>query len=227
MASFTTVSDRLSVCERFYSIQGESTWAGLPCLFIRLAGCNLRCRWCDSAYSFEGGELCSVAELVSWAQNQPCPLVELTGGEPLVQAGVYPLMDQLLAGGKTLLLETNGSVDLLRVPPEVCAIVDVKCPGSGMVDSFCPDNLARLVSRRALGSRDEVKFVLADEADFFWALDFVRKHRLHELTPVLFSPVQPGLKPERLAALMLAQNAPVRLQLQLHTLIWPGKLRGV
>ncbi len=217
----------LSVCERFYSIQGESTWAGLPCLFIRLAGCNLRCRWCDSTYSFEKGETCCVAELVSWALSQPCPLVELTGGEPLAQAGAYPLMDQLLAGGKTVLLETNGSVDLIRVPLAVCAIVDVKCPGSGMLDSFCRDNLERLASRRALGCRDEVKFVLADEADFFWALDFVRKHRLHELASVLFSPVRPGLDPERLAALMLAQNAPARLQLQLHTLVWPEKRRGV
>lgn len=220
-------SAELALCECFYSIQGESARAGLPCLFFRLAGCNLRCRWCDSTYSFTGGRPCTVAEAAAWALGHACPLVELTGGEPLLQEGAYPLIERLLAGGKEVLLETNGTLSLARVPLEVSVILDVKCPGSGMAAYFCPENLELLALRKKRGSTDEVKFVLADETDFFWALDFVRRHGLHALVPVLFSPVRPGLEPERLAELMLAHQAPARLQLQLHTLLWPGRKRGV
>ena len=218
----------LAVCERFHSIQGESTRAGLPCLFIRLSGCNLRCRWCDAGYSWsEPGAAHSVRELADWALAHPCPLVEITGGEPLMQEAVYALMDALLAGGKEVLLETNGSLPIDRVPAAVAVILDVKCPGSGMAGNFCEENVAILRRRRAAGDRDEIKFVLADEADFHWALARLREHRLQETAPVLFSPVQPDFPPARLAELMLAHNAPARLQLQLHSLLWPGKTRGV
>ena len=218
----------LQVSELFYSIQGESTRMGLPCLFIRLSGCNLRCKYCDAAYTWtEPGTAYSVASLKDWALAQGCGLVELTGGEPLTQKAVYPLMYALLAGGLEVLLESNGSVDIGQVPGAVGVIVDVKCPGSGMAERWHAPNLDVLRRRAQEGSRDEIKFVLSDAHDFHWAMAFIHEHRLQGLLPLLFSPLQPQFSPHELAELMLAHHAPARLQLQLHTLLWPGRVRGV
>lgn len=218
----------LQVSELFYSIQGESTRAGLPCVFIRLSGCNLRCNYCDAAYTWtEPGTPHSLASLLNWVLAQDCNLVELTGGEPLGQNGVYALMQALLANGLQVLLETNGSLGIGRVPLAVGIIVDVKCPDSGMDAHWYAANLGLLRSRAQQGARDELKFVLSSEHDFYWAWDFVQRHRLQELLPILFSPLQPQLPPQQLAELMLQHRVQARLQLQLHTLLWPGKARGV
>ena len=225
-------SDTLLVSELFYSIQGESTRAGLPCLFIRLSGCNLRCNYCDASYTWtEAGSAYSIAELQHWArQHGGCRLLELTGGEPLLQNAVYPLMQALIAEGFTVLVETNGTVDLADVPLQVGVIMDVKCPGSGMAEhgpEHCRANLTLLKHRAAQGSRDEIKFVLSGPDDFHWAMDFVHQHQLSAYLPILFSPLQPQFPPQKLAELMLAHNTPARLQLQLHTLLWPGATRGI
>ncbi len=236
MASSTTVIEQpdaealLRVAERFYSLQGESSRQGLPCLFIRLYGCNLYCAYCDTAYAREsaGGEELSVAELLCWADGWPEIMVEVTGGEPLLQAGVYPLLRELTASGRETLLETNGSLPLDRVPDAVRVIMDVKCPDSGMAAHNAPENIAILEERNQRGCRDEIKFVLSSAADFHWARAWLeREYRLVRRLPVFFSPVQPGFDPRRLAALMLEYHPPARLHLQLHKLLWPEESRGV
>ena len=204
----------IRVTEIFRSIQGESTRAGFPCAFIRLTGCSLRCVWCDSAYAFHGGTEIGVGEAADRAAALGTDLVEVTGGEPLEQEGVYPLMDRLLAAGKTVLLETGGHVALDRVDPRVVKIVDVKAPGSGMASANLPENLERL------GPRDEVKFVLADRADFDWALARVSASDLDRRRVVTFSPVWDGLAPADLAAWIRDSGRNVRLGLQLHKLLW-------
>jgi 7-carboxy-7-deazaguanine synthase len=222
------VTEPLLVTERFYSIQGESTRAGLPCLFIRLAGCNLRCRYCDARYTYEEpGEPMAAAALVAWVEQFPGVLVELTGGEPLLQEGAIDLMGTLVATGRQVLLETNGSLSVAAVPEQVGIILDVKCPDSGMASHNLPANLDCLRERRLRGSTDEIKFVLSSEDDFLWARDLVARHGLDRKAMVLFSPVQPLLAPGRLAELLLAHRLNVRLQLQLHTLLWPDRSRGV
>jgi len=222
------VTDRLQVSELFYSIQGESTRAGLPCAFIRLAGCNLRCSYCDSRYTWdEPGTEMTVDQVLSRLENLPGIMVEITGGEPLLQEAVYPLMEQLIAGGREILLETSGSLSIEHVPAEVGVILDLKCPDSGMAEQNEWLNLELLQTRRKTGSRDEIKFVLSSEQDFTWASRIIKEHRLAELVPVLFSPVIPLLPPDSLARLILEEQLPVRLQLQLHTQIWPGADRGV
>ncbi len=221
-------SEPLRVTELFYSIQGESTRAGLPCLFIRLAGCNLRCTFCDARYTWEEeGHLMAAAEILAWVEQTPAVMVELTGGEPLLQEGVYPLMEALVEAGRTVLLETNGSLLLDRVPDPVTVIMDVKCPDSGMADRNLNDNLPFLRRRQRRGCRDEIKFVLSSEADFHWARRLVEQEDLTATVPVLFSPVRPLLAPTDLAGLLLASRLPVRMQLQLHTLLWPDRDRGV
>lgn len=218
----------LQVSELFYSIQGESTRAGLPCLFIRLSGCGLRCSYCDAAYTWkEPGTAYSVSSLCDWATGHGCKLVELTGGEPLQQEGAYALMQALLAGGMEVLLESNGSIAIDQVPLGVGVILDVKCPGSGMAAHWHSANMDLLRSRAQQGSRDELKFVLSGAQDFHWALDFIRQYQVEGLLPVLFSPIQPRFPLQELAELMLRHQAPARLQVQLHTLIWPGAQRGV
>lgn len=221
-------SEPLRVTELFYSIQGESTRAGLPCLFIRLAGCNLRCTFCDARYTWEEeGHLTAAAEILAWVEQTPAVIVELTGGEPLLQEGVYPLMEALVEAGRTVLLETNGSLPLDRVPDPVTVIMDVKCPDSGMADRNLNDNLPFLRQRQRRGCQDEIKFVLSSEADFHWARRLVEQEDLTTTLPVLFSPVRPFLAPAALAGLLLASRLPVRMQLQLHTLLWPDRDRGV
>lgn len=218
----------LDVAECFYSIQGESTRAGLPCLFIRLAGCNLRCTYCDSSYTWEeAGKQTSLAAMLTWAGDYPGTMVELTGGEPLLQENIYPLMDALLQTGHPVLVETNGSLPVDRIPGAATIIMDIKCPGSGMDSTNDWHNMEILSKRAADGSRDEVKFVLSSEQDFFWAKDIVQKYRLDRFTAVLFSPTDQSLAPRTLAELILQHHLPVRLQLQLHRIIWPERSRGV
>lgn len=210
----------LRVTEIFRSIQGESTRAGFPCAFVRLTGCSLRCVWCDTAYAFTGGEDVPVTEAVARVLALGTDLVEVTGGEPLEQAGVYPLMKELLDRGKTVLLETGGHVPLDRVDPRVVKIVDVKAPGSGMVAANLPENLENL------SARDEVKFVLADRKDFGWALDFVAARNLDRRHVVTFSPVWESLPAADLAGWIRDSGRPIRLGLQLHKLLWgdvPGR----
>jgi 7-carboxy-7-deazaguanine synthase len=222
------VTEPLRVSELFYSIQGESTRAGLPCLFVRLAGCNLRCTYCDASYTWtEEGTPMTVAEILSWVESVPGVMVEITGGEPLCQPGVHTLMEALLAAGRPVLVETNGSQPLDAVPDAVGIIMDVKCPDSGMATSNLPENLVILQQRQQRGCRDEIKFVLSSEADFHWARAYVAAEQLASTLPVLFSPVQPNLLAPVLADLLLKYRLNARLQLQLHTLLWPDQTRGV
>jgi 7-carboxy-7-deazaguanine synthase len=211
----------LTVNEIFYSIQGESTHAGRPCVFVRLTACDLRCSWCDTSYAFNEGRKQSVDEVLAEIQPYECPLVEITGGEPLLQEDVYELMDRLLAEGRTVLLETGGHRPLDRVPPSVIKIVDVKCPGSGEAKVHWA-NLERLAPH------DEVKFVVADRTDYEFARDVIRRSNLDSrCAAVLMSPVHGVLEPRTLSAWMLADHVPARLQLQLHKYIWPEVTRGV
>lgn len=223
------MSDRyLAVSELFYSIQGESTRAGLPCAFIRLAGCNLRCRYCDSAYTWdEPGRRTAMAEIFDWLDRYPDVLVELTGGEPLLQKKIYPLLDELLAGGRSVLIETNGSLSVAEVPIAAGIILDLKCPDSGMAQLIDWDNISLLAERKKNGGQDEIKFVLSSEADYLWAGEIIARYQLAGLAPLLLSPVSGMLAPARLAELMLRDRSPARLQIQLHRLIWPDRERGV
>lgn len=221
------MTEHLHVSELFYSIQGESTWQGFPCLFIRLANCNLRCDYCDARYTWtEPGTSIPQADIFTWLRQYPeIRLVEITGGEPLLQPAVYPLMHALLEQDYQVLLETNGSLDLSQVPDAVHIIMDVKCPGSGMDRSNREENLAVLLSRSHRGCRDEIKFVLTSETDFHWSKARLQQGFPPDI-PVIFSPVQPFFAPDKLAALLLAYHLPVRLQIQLHILLWPEKTRA-
>lgn len=225
------------VTEIFKSIQGEGTRAGLPCVFVRLTGCNLRCTWCDTAYAFHGGQkmsvddvLARVNDLASWRHGKPVvPLVELTGGEPLLQKEVYPLAERLLTAGYTVMIETSGERFIGELPREVIRIVDVKCPDSGEADTFEIRNLNELTRE------DEVKFVLMTRRDYEFARDFMRDHQLTErVKQVLFSPVfddpegkWTGLEPRKLVEWILEDGLPVRLGLQLHKFVWEPATRGV
>ncbi len=212
----------LTVNEIFHSIQGESTRAGSPCVFIRLTACDLRCTWCDTPYAFHEGRKQSVDDVVAEVDRIGCPLVEVTGGEPLLQADVYPLMETLLSRGYTVLVETGGHVSIARIPPEVLKIVDVKCPGSGEAHRNDWENFDRLASH------DEIKFVIKDRGDYDFARDVIERHRLiGRCAAVLFSPVHGVLEPSALAAWVLADRLPVRVQLQLHKYIWSPTARGV
>ena len=216
------MSDRiLKVNEIFFSIQGESSRMGCPCVFVRLAFCHLRCRWCDSTYTFHQGDGMTLDEVMERVAAYPCNLVEITGGEPLLQEEVDPLMARLCDAGYEVLLETSGSLDISRVDPRVRRIVDVKCPGSGMADRNRWRNMGLLTDR------DEVKFVLADRADYDWAREIIDRHRLTEICTVLLSPVFGELSNARLAEWILADGLPVRYQLQLHKYIWDPATRGV
>jgi len=212
----------LTVTEIFHSIQGESSFAGMPCVFVRLTGCDLRCAWCDTPYAFTEGRKMSVADVLAAVDETGCPLVEITGGEPLLQDDVYPLMEALVARGRTVLLETGGHLSLARVPGAVIKIVDVKCPASGESARTHWPNLD------ALGPRDEVKFVVQDRADYEFARGTVRERRLDQRCGgVLCSPVHGVLEPRDLAGWILEDRLPVRLQLQVHKYIWDAKTRGV
>ncbi len=212
----------LQLSEIFYSIQGESSFAGYPCLFFRLSGCNLRCSYCDAKYTYEEPATATpLSTLLTEAARYPNTLIEITGGEPLLQEGVYPLMAALLAAGHTVLLETNGSLSIDRVPKEMVKIVDLKCPDSGMAEKM---NLANL---DLLMPHDEVKFVVSSRGDYDWARATMEEHRLAKKAKLILSPVIGRLAPALLAQWLLADALPARLQLQLHTLLWPGMKRGV
>jgi len=212
----------LTVNEIFHSIQGESTYAGAPCVFVRLTACDLRCAWCDTPYAFTEGRKRPVDDVVDEVTACECPLVEITGGEPLLQDDVYPLMTALLARGLTVLLETGGHISLDRVPDGVVKIVDVKCPGSGESARNHWPNLD------LLRPADQVKFVIRDRADYEWARGVVARHQFTgTCAAVLFSPVHGVLAPPELASWILADRLPVRLQLQVHKYIWGAHARGV
>jgi len=211
----------LTVNEVYLSIQGESSWAGLPCLFVRLTGCSLRCSWCDTPYAFYEGRQRGLDELLAEVKSHGVKLVEITGGEPLEQEGVYPLMEALLMLGYEVLLETSGAVDLGRVPKEVVKIMDIKCPGSGEEKRNFWPNLEKLVPWQ-----DEVKFVIRDEADYNYAKAVLSRHGLAEKHTVLFSPSHEELNPAKLSEWIARDKLPVRLNLQLHKYIWPDETRG-
>ena len=212
----------LTVNEIFHSIQGESTRAGDRCVFVRLTACDLRCSWCDTPYAFHEGRKMSVDDVMSAVEAYGCPLVEITGGEPLLQEGVYDLMDRLLTAGHTVLLETGGHRPIDRVPAGVVKIVDVKCPGSGEADKNHWANLEHLAPH------DEVKFVVLDRADYEFARDVVTRTQLpSRAAAILFSPVHDVLDPKTLSEWVIADRLPVRVQLQLHKLIWSPTTRGV
>jgi 7-carboxy-7-deazaguanine synthase len=212
----------LTINEIFHSIQGESTHSGRPCVFVRLTACDLRCSWCDTAYAFTEGRKMSLDEIVDQVERYDCPLVEITGGEPLLQRDVYPLMDRLLASGRTVMVETGGHLSIEHVPAPVIKIVDVKCPGSGESHRVHWDNLA------TLAPHDEVKFVIKDRADYEFARDILSQHSLvGRVAAVLFSPVHGVLDARDLAAWILADKLEVRLQLQAHKFIWGADVRGV
>src|SRR5262249_29513293 len=205
-----------------YSIQGESTRAGRPCVFVRLTACDLRCSWCDTPYAFYEGRKMSVDEVVAATERYDCPLVEITGGEPLLQEDVYDLMNRLLARKRTVLLETGGHRPIDRVPADVVKVVDVKCPGSGEADRNDWTHLDRLAAH------DEVKFVIKDRADYEFAREVVEHRQLAgRCAAVLFSPVHGVLEPKTLSEWMLADRVPATLQLQLHKYIWSPDARGV
>jgi 7-carboxy-7-deazaguanine synthase len=212
----------LQLSEIFYSIQGESSFAGYPCLFFRLSGCNLRCSYCDAKYTYEEPATPTpLSTLLTEAARYPNALIEITGGEPLLQEGIYPLMEALLAAGRTVLLETNGSLSIERVPKEVVKIVDLKCPDSTMAGKMDLANLALLMPH------DEIKFVVSSRADYDWAKTIMKDHRLAEKAKLILSPVIGRLEPALLAQWLMADALPARLQLQLHTQLWPGMKRGV
>jgi 7-carboxy-7-deazaguanine synthase len=212
----------LTVFEIYASIQGESTHAGRPCVFVRLAGCDLRCQWCDTPYAFTGGRKMTVDEVVAAVEAFHLGLVEITGGEPMLQAEAPALMERLIARGYGVLLETGGHIPLDDVPDDAIVIVDVKCPGSGEAPHMHWPNLDHL------SRHDEVKFVIKDRADFDYACDVVRKYDLASRTAaILFSPVHDVLAPRDLAAWILEARVPARLQLQAHKYIWDKDSRGV
>ncbi len=212
----------LLIHEIYLSVQGESTYAGLPCVFVRTSVCDLRCTWCDTPHAFNRGERMARAEVLARVLAFDCPLVEVTGGEPLLQGEVYPLMAELADAGKTVLLETSGAHDIAAVDPRVVVVMDLKCPDSGEeARNFWP-NLDRLKPT------DEVKFVIASERDWRWAEGVIRKHRLDARFTVLVSAVFGKLAPVRLVEWLLAAKLPrVRVQVQLHKVIWEPTTRGV
>ncbi len=215
--------NHMQVTEIFRSIQGESTWAGTPCVFVRLTGCNLRCAWCDTSYAFDGGQAMTVKEIVAAVAGYRLTLVEITGGEPLAQAECPALAQRLLDEGHTVLVETNGSLPIESLPAGVIKIVDLKCPDSGMEDRNYWPNLAVLNRER-----DEVKFVLASRRDYEWARGVIREHAVHEQChAVLLSPVLDRIPPKPIVEWILEDALPVRFQLPLHKYVWPPETRGV
>jgi 7-carboxy-7-deazaguanine synthase len=214
-------TERLRINEIFYSIQGESSFAGRPCVLIRLTGCQMRCSWCDSEYSFYEGDWRTLAEVVAAVELHGCPLVEVTGGEPLLQPGAGPLMERLCDLGYEVLLETGGGVDISAVDPRVRRILDLKCPGSGEVENNLWDNID------VLNEGDEIKFVLVDRADYDWARRILREQGLDRICPVHFGAVAGKLGSETLAGWILEDCLPVRLNLQMHKVLWGQNARGV
>ena len=211
----------LKIYEIYTSIQGESSYQGLPCVFIRLSGCNLRCAWCDTAYAFFGGEEKSIKEIMAEVKESGPLLVELTGGEPLVQSECYALMKELCDQEYEVLLETGGSIDTMKVDPRVRKIIDFKTPSSLMVDENNWDNISRL------NPGDELKFVIGDRADYDWALNIIKKNGLEDKTIVNLSPVHGVMNPSELTKWVLEDKMDVRVNVQLHKYIWGEHALGV
>ena len=219
--------DFLRVTEIFHSVQGESTWAGLPCTFVRLTGCPLRCVWCDTAYAFHGGERMSLDAIIARVDEIGTRLVEITGGEPLIHRNAFVLAERLLDRGFTVLVETSGAIDVAPLDPRAHRIMDLKCPDSGESARNLWSNLDHLTSR------DEIKFVIASRTDYEWARDVIRDRKLDDrvssgaLRSLLFSPVWESMDFQQLAEWVLADRLPVRYQIQLHKLIWGAHVKGV
>ena len=211
----------IKINEIYLSVQGESTHTGLPCIFIRLTGCNLRCSWCDTAYAFHEGKNMSIDEILQKVANFGIHLVEITGGEPLMQDNVYTLMRRLIEKGYKVMLETGGSISLERVPKEVIKIMDLKCPGSGEQEKNNLDNLKLLVPH------DEVKFVILDKKDYEWSRDIIKRYKINETARILMSPVFDKLELKEIVKWILKDRLPVRLQTQLHKIIWDKNTIGV
>ena len=211
----------IKINEIYLSVQGESTHTGLPCIFIRLSGCNLRCSWCDTAYAFHEGKNMSIDEILQKVANFGIRLVEITGGEPLMQDNVYTLMRKLIKKGYKVMLETGGSISLERVPKEVIKIMDLKCPGSGEQEKNNLDNLKLLVPH------DEVKFVILDKKDYEWSRDIIKRYKINETARILMSPVFDKLELKEIVKWILKDRLPVRLQTQLHKIIWDKNTIGV
>jgi 7-carboxy-7-deazaguanine synthase len=213
---------RVRVNEIFYSIQGESTWAGRPCVFVRLTGCNLRCSWCDTAYAFYEGAQMEIAAVIIRVRSYGCRLVELTGGEPLLQQGIHALIEALLAEEYEVLIETSGERDIGVLDPRVIRIIDLKCPDSGEVERNLWANIAHL------NARDEVKFVIASRRDYEWACGVISEYRLQgRVNAILLSPAFGLIEPIALADWILEDRLPARMQLQMHKYIWSPAARGV
>lgn len=210
----------LKVNEIFYSLQGESTMMGRPCVFARLTGCNLRCVYCDTKNAYENGIMMSVDQVVRAVTKYDCPMVMITGGEPLMQESSYTLIDKLLDAGYQVMLETNGTQDIQRIPEGVMSVVDFKCPSSGESDKILYSNIDFLTPT------DNAKFVIGDRADYEWASDLIFDYGLVELCEVLMSPVHGSIEPQTLAEWILKDHMPVRLQLQLHKLLWGAEVEG-
>lgn len=215
------MSKYLRVCETFTSIQGETTFAGWPCFFIRLSGCNLRCRYCDTKYAYRGGGLRTIKSLIAEYEASGVPLAEVTGGEPLLQAGVFDLLKGLVKTAKTTLLETNGSLSIAKVPEKVVTILDIKCPGSGFADKNHWQNM------KLLKPHDEVKFVICNRKDYEWSKQIMGKyHLMKRCRAVNFSPAMGFLSSSTLARWILKDKLSVRLNVQIHKQIWPKAIRG-
>lgn len=217
----------LRITEIFHSIQGESTWAGVPCTFVRVTGCPLRCTWCDTEYAFHGGTRMTFDEILAEVANHPARVVEVTGGEPLAHPGVIPLTERLLEAGYTVLVETSGAFDVAPLDERIHTIMDLKCPGSGEVEKNRYENLEHLTAR------DEVKFVVKDRTDYEWARSAIESHGLDRrvldgsLRALLMSPVWGEIELEDLAGWILDDGLPVRFQIQVHKLIWGPEATGV
>ncbi|HEY1583670.1 MAG TPA: 7-carboxy-7-deazaguanine synthase QueE [Chthoniobacterales bacterium] len=213
---------RITINEIYLSVQGESSWAGLPCVFVRLTFCDLRCTYCDTEYAFYDGKKQSLGEIFDAVQQRDCPLVEITGGEPLLQKNVLPLMTMLADAGCTVLLETSGAHDISAIDPRVHRIMDLKTPGSGEVERNLYSNIEHL------SARDEVKFVIGSREDYEWSRAQLREHRLAErCRAVLFSPIFGRIDPREIVEWILTDKLPVRFQLQMHKFIWTPTERGV
>ena len=219
--TYNSESKMLKVNEIYLSVQGESSYTGLPCVFIRLTGCNLRCIWCDTAYAFYEGKSMSIDEIVGKVKNFGVKLIEITGGEPLMQENVYPLMNGLIEKGFQVLLETGGSLSLEKVPRDIIKIMDIKCPGSGEHKNNHLDNL------KFLETKDEVKFVILNRHDYEWSRDLIHKYKIHEIAHILISPVYDKLELKEIVKWILEDKLPVRLQTQLHKAIWDENTIGV
>jgi 7-carboxy-7-deazaguanine synthase len=211
----------MRITEIYQSIQGESSYAGLPCVFVRTTGCDLRCSWCDSEFAFHGGAEMSINEIIVRAQQYPARLIELTGGEPLLQKDIPLLARELLARGYTVMIETGGHRDISVLDDRIIKIIDIKCPASGESEKNLYANLD------LLSQRDEIKFVIANRGDYEWALSLIRSRNLEERFKLLISPAHNLIDPQSLVEWMLADGLQARFQLQLHKYVWPPHARGV